>query len=96
MELGWSEEVRWTSGDGTKNDGVVTYPPDFVAGKKYPLVLYIHGGPRSALKVAFSNFAQLFSAQGWGVFEPNYRGSDNLGMPIRRRSGMMPVPGLGG
>lgn len=79
LELGKSEEVRWVGKDGVKNDGVVTYPLDFVRGKKYPLVLYIHGGPRSASKVAFSNYAQTFAAQGWVVFEPNYRGSDNLG-----------------
>ena len=43
------------------------------------MVLYIHGGPRSASKQAFSSRAQLLAAQGWIVFEPNYRGSDNLG-----------------
>jgi dipeptidyl aminopeptidase/acylaminoacyl peptidase len=42
-------------------------------------VLYIHGGPRSASKQSFSARAQLLAAQGWVVFEPNYRGSDNLG-----------------
>jgi dipeptidyl aminopeptidase/acylaminoacyl peptidase len=78
LELGRSETVRWDN-DGFHMDGVVTYPPDFAAGKKYPLVLYVHGGPRSASKQAFSSRAQLLAAQGWVVFEPNYRGSDNLG-----------------
>jgi dipeptidyl aminopeptidase/acylaminoacyl peptidase len=58
---------------------VVTYPTDFTTGRKYPLVLYVHGGPRSASKDAFSSRAQLLAAKGWIVFEPNYRGSDNLG-----------------
>jgi len=79
LELGKSETVQWKGPDGFTNDGVVTYPPDFAANRKYPLVLYIHGGPRSASKAAFSNYAQSFAAQGWVVFEPNYRGSDNLG-----------------
>ena len=79
LELGKSETVRWQGPDGYQNDGVVTYPPDFAPGRKYPLVLYIHGGPRSASKEAFSTYAQSFAAQGWVVFEPNYRGSDNLG-----------------
>ncbi|MBM3760921.1 MAG: S9 family peptidase [Acidobacteria bacterium] len=79
LELGKNETVTWAGPDGFTNDGVVTYPPGFTAGIKYPLVLYIHGGPRSASKVAFSNYAQLFAAQGYVVFEPNYRGSDNLG-----------------
>ncbi|HBY60388.1 MAG TPA: hypothetical protein DEH78_11230 [Solibacterales bacterium] len=79
LELGRTETIRWDGPDGFKNDGVVTYPPGYQPGRKYPLVLYIHGGPRSASKEAFSNYAQLFAAQGWIVFEPNYRGSDNLG-----------------
>jgi dipeptidyl aminopeptidase/acylaminoacyl peptidase len=79
LELGRSERIEWNGPDNFKNDGVLTYPPDFQPGKKYPLVLYIHGGPRSASKQSFSNYAQSFAAQGWLVFEPNYRGSDNLG-----------------
>jgi dipeptidyl aminopeptidase/acylaminoacyl peptidase len=78
VELGRTETVKWDN-DGFHMDGVVTYPPDFASGKKYPLVLYVHGGPRSASKEAFSSRAQLLAAQGWVVFEPNYRGSDNLG-----------------
>jgi dipeptidyl aminopeptidase/acylaminoacyl peptidase len=77
-ELGRTETVKWDN-DGFHMDGVLTYPPDFTSGKKYPLVLYVHGGPRSASKEAFSSRAQLLAAQGWLVFEPNYRGSDNLG-----------------
>ncbi len=79
LELGKSETIRWKGPDGHQNDGVVTYPPGFAPGQKHALVLYIHGGPRSASKQAFSTYAQSFAAQGWVVFEPNYRGSDNLG-----------------
>lgn len=78
LELGRTEPVRWTGADNLPQDGVVTYPPGFVPSRKYPLVLYIHGGPRSASKEIFGR-AQLLAAQGWVVFEPNYRGSDNLG-----------------
>ena len=78
VEMGRTETVEWDC-DKFHMDGVVTYPPDFAAAKKYPLVLYVHGGPRSASKEAFSSRAQLLAAQGWVVFEPNYRGSDNLG-----------------
>ena len=78
LDLGKSETIHWDC-DTFHMDGVVTYPPDFVATKKYPLVLYIHGGPRSASKEAFSSRSQLLAAQEWIVFEPNYRGSDNLG-----------------
>ena len=78
LELGKTETVRWVGADGLKQDGVVTYPPGFDAAKKHPLVLYIHGGPRSASKETFGR-AQLLASRGWVVFEPNYRGSDNLG-----------------
>jgi dipeptidyl aminopeptidase/acylaminoacyl peptidase len=78
LELGRAETVKWKN-DGFDLDGVVTYPPAFDAAKKYPLVLYIHGGPRSASKQSFSPRAQLLAARDWLVFEPNYRGSDNLG-----------------
>jgi dipeptidyl aminopeptidase/acylaminoacyl peptidase len=79
LELGKTESIEWDGPNGLHQDGVVTYPPDFTSGKKYALVLYIHGGPRSASKEAFSARAQLLAANGWVVFEPNYRGSDNLG-----------------
>jgi len=79
LDLGKTETIQWASADGYADDGVLTYPPEFSKVRKYPLVLYIHGGPRSASKEAFSVFAQLIAGQGWLVFEPNYRGSDNLG-----------------
>ena len=79
LELGLTETVEWKGSDNFTNDGVITFPPDFSPSRKWPLVLYIHGGPRSASKEAFSSRAQLLAAQGWIVFEPNYRGSDNGG-----------------
>jgi dipeptidyl aminopeptidase/acylaminoacyl peptidase len=79
MDLGKTETIEWDGPDGFRQDGVVTYPPGFESSRKYPLVLFIHGGPRSTSKEAFSSRAQLMAAQGWIVFEPNYRGSDNRG-----------------
>ena len=58
---------------------MLTYPPDFQPGRKYPLVLVIHGGPRAASLENFGAQAQLFAARGWVIFQPNYRGSDQLG-----------------
>ncbi len=76
---GKMERVTWKSSDGLDEDGVIVYPPDFVASRKYPVVLNIHGGPTSASKTSFNPLAQLMAAEGWLVFMPNYRGSDNLG-----------------
>jgi dipeptidyl aminopeptidase/acylaminoacyl peptidase len=88
LNLGKSEVVTWQSPDkAPKNwmeNGILTYPPSYVPGAKLPLVLYIHGGPTSCSKDTFSVFAQMIAAQGWLVFEPNYRGSDNEGNDFAR------------
>ena len=78
IALGKSEVIGWKN-DNLDENGIVTYPPDFNPSQKYPLVLYIHGGPTAASMMTWSSQAQLYAAQGWIVFQPNYRGSDNLG-----------------
>jgi dipeptidyl aminopeptidase/acylaminoacyl peptidase len=78
LQLGKSQTLTWQS-DGMTNDGELTYPANYVPGKTYPLVLVIHGGPTAASTATFSAQAQLFAGRGYFVFEPNYRGSDNLG-----------------
>jgi dipeptidyl aminopeptidase/acylaminoacyl peptidase len=78
LALGKVEKVEWTQ-DGYRMDGVLTFPPDFAPERAYPLVVYLHGGPRGAAKEMFNERVQLMAAHGWVVFEPNYRGSDNLG-----------------
>ena len=80
-QVAWGkmERVAWKGPDRFDEDGVLVYPPGFVTGAKYPLVLLVHGGPTSALKTSFNTLAQLMAAEGWLVFMPNYRGSDNLG-----------------
>src|SRR5436309_3552438 len=83
-QLGSMERFEWSGPDGFQSDGVVTYPPGFVRGKKYPLVLIIHGGPTAASVRAFSLFSQAVAAHDYIVFSPNYRGSDNLGNAYQR------------
>ena len=78
MTFGKTETIRWEN-DKLKHCGIVTYPANYEKDKKYPLVLVIHGGPNSASVQQFSRLAQIFSNEGYFVFEPNYRGSDNLG-----------------
>ena len=78
LALGTVEPIAW-SFEGYDEDGVVTLPPGYDAAKHYPLVLVIHGGPNSASITSFSSLNQLLAAHGYIVFNPNYRGSDNLG-----------------
>ena len=78
LALGKSETVHWKF-EQFDESGVLTYPPDYVAGSKYPMVLYIHGGPKSASVDTFTPSAQILAGKGWLVFEPNYRGSNSDG-----------------
>jgi len=87
--LGVTRPVTWRTFDGITADGVVTAPPSFdrlrmTRGGRAPLVLYIHGGPTAASTTAYSGFVQVMAAHGWFVFQPNYRGSDNLGLQYAR------------
>ncbi|HTA40280.1 MAG TPA: prolyl oligopeptidase family serine peptidase, partial [Candidatus Acidoferrales bacterium] len=79
-----SSTIKWTSKDGFSPDGVLVTPPNWHKGMRAPLVLFIHGGPTSASNTAFSSFPQVLAAHGWFVFEPNYRGSDNLGLAFAK------------
>ncbi len=79
LTLGKSVSVNWKGFDGMDEDGVLTYPAEYKTGEKYPLILVIHGGPEGASTVQFSYLPQLLSAKGFFVFQPNYRGSINLG-----------------
>ena len=82
MTLGKTETIRWEN-DNFKHCGIVTYPVNYEKGKKYPLILVIHGGPASASLEQFARFPQILANEGYFVFEPNYRGSDNLGAKYR-------------
>ena len=79
LALARTETVTWKGPAGQTLDGVLTYPADYREGRRYPLVLYIHGGPSSASRERFGIVEQAMAAHGWLVFEPNYRGSDNMG-----------------
>jgi dipeptidyl aminopeptidase/acylaminoacyl peptidase len=84
LSLGRREKFEWQGPDKFAEDGVVVYPPGFDRGKKYPLVLVIHGGPRATSTTQFSFLSYLIAARDCVVFEPNYRGSENLGNAYTR------------
>lgn len=84
LDLGRTDTFEWKGPDGFSEDSVVTYPPGFSRGEKCALVLYIHGGPQWASTTDFDFLRQLLASHGYVVFEPNYRGSDNLGNKYQR------------
>ena len=79
LDLGRTESIEWTGPGGFREDGVLTYPVGYEQGRKYPLVLVIHGGPMMSSNMGFQRLAQLLATAGFLVFQPNYRGSTNLG-----------------
>ena len=95
LELGASETIAFPTSLGVKGDAVLTLPPGYTAGRKYPLVVHIHGGPTSASVRQFSRQVQVMAARGWLVLEPNYRGSDNLGLAYQRGVQYDPEEGPG-
>ncbi|MDQ2865874.1 MAG: S9 family peptidase [Candidatus Eremiobacteraeota bacterium] len=78
LDLGAVKPISWTN-EGFDENGTITLPPAYDPAKSYPLVLVIHGGPNSSSSVSFSSLNQLLAAHGYIVFNPNYRGSDNMG-----------------
>jgi dipeptidyl aminopeptidase/acylaminoacyl peptidase len=79
LTLARSETVTWKGPSGRTLDGVVTYPAHYQEGRRYPLVLLVHGGPNSSSRERFNLMPQILASHDWLVFEPNYRGSDSQG-----------------
>ncbi len=77
--LGEVEEIWYPSADGTRIQGWIVKPTDFEAGKKYPLILHIHGGPHAMYNVGFRASFQILAAVGYVVLYPNPRGSSGYG-----------------
>jgi len=90
-QLGAVEDISFKSKDGTEIHGLMVKPPDYGAAKKYPLVVWIHGGPNGQDDhgLPFSTYPlqverQIFAAQGYVVLAINYRGSNGRGAEFTR------------
>jgi dipeptidyl aminopeptidase/acylaminoacyl peptidase len=79
LALGDVEELWFASKDGLKIQGWLVKPVDFQPGRKYPLVLWIHGGPWSMYDVGFNWGYQNFAGLGYAVLYTNPRGSTGYG-----------------
>ncbi len=79
VQLGEAEELWFSSSDGLPVQGWLIRPVDFDPSRKYPLVLWIHGGPWSMYDVGFNWSFQNFAAQGYAVLYTNPRGSTGYG-----------------
>ncbi len=86
--LGKTEAIRWKSKDGMEIEGLLTYPANYEAGKRYPLILNIHGGPTGVFAENFIGRGSVypiavFASQGYAVLRPNPRGSSGYGKEFR-------------
>ena len=79
LNLTAPETIWYKSFDGRRIQAWVQRPPDFEAGKKYPMILDIHGGPHSAYGYVFDHEFQWMAAKGYVVLYPNPRGSTSYG-----------------
>ncbi len=70
------ESFRYQSENGYEMEGYVIKPADYAPGKKYPAVLEIHGGPKSASGAVFFHEYQCLANDGYFVVYTNPRGSD--------------------
>jgi len=79
--LGEQEEITWKSKDGRMVGGVLVRPVGYQPGRRYPLIVAIHGGPASADVLGFNGGygSQVYAGAGYAVLRPNYRGSTNYG-----------------
>jgi len=84
LRLGAVKDIRFKSKDGTEIHGLMVKPPSYVPGRRYPTVLWIHGGPNgqdehSLVLDGYQFEPQMFAAKGFVVLRVNYRGSSGRG-----------------
>jgi dipeptidyl aminopeptidase/acylaminoacyl peptidase len=73
-------EQMWVDGaDGKKVHVFIVKPHNFDAGKKYPLILNVHGGPQSQWMDSFRGDWQVYPGAGYIVAFPNPHGSTGYG-----------------
>ena len=86
--LGETKVIRWKSKDGLEVEGLLTLPVGYEPGKKYPLILNIHGGPTGVFAETFIGRFSIypiaaFASRGYAVLRPNPRGSGGYGKVFR-------------
>ncbi len=84
LQLADVERFSYKSADDWDIDGFVVKPIGWQAGKKYPLILNIHGGPAAMYGVDWFHEFQVYAAKGYAVLFTNPRGSTGYGQRFER------------
>ena len=78
------ERVPFKGADGWDVDGFLMKPVSWEPGKKYPMVLTVHGGPAGMYGFDWYHEFQVYASRGWAVFFTNPRGSTGYGEKFER------------
>ena len=78
-KLAKMEPFTYTARDGLKLHGYITLPPNYKKGTKIPFILHPHGGPNARDYWGYNPEVQFYASRGYGVIQPNYRGSTGHG-----------------
>jgi dipeptidyl aminopeptidase/acylaminoacyl peptidase len=81
--LAQPEVVHYKSKDGLEIAAILYKPLNYSADKKYPAVLWIHGGPEGQDSLGWDPWALYLAQHGYVVLTPNYRGSSGYGEKFR-------------
>lgn len=84
--LGAMRPVSYPASDGTMIPAYLTLPPGST-GKGLPAIVLPHGGPSARDEWGFDWLVQFFTARGYAVLQPNYRGSSGYGEAWYGRNG---------
>lgn len=79
LQLAPAEDISFKSKDGTEIGALLTKPLGYVAGRRYPTLVRLHGGPTAQDAHSFNFERQIFAANGYAVLNVNYRGSSGRG-----------------
>jgi dipeptidyl aminopeptidase/acylaminoacyl peptidase len=91
LTLGSVEDIAFKSGGGIEVHGQMVKPPDYTPGRRYPTILWIHGGPNGQddHSLELSGYGpplerQFFATHGYVVLAINYRGGTGRGAQYAR------------
>ncbi|MGB7370652.1 alpha/beta hydrolase family protein [Erythrobacter sp.] len=86
QSMGAMQPVSYPAADGTQIPAYLTLPPG-AAGEDLPAIVLPHGGPAARDYWGFDWLVQFFTARGYAVLQPNYRGSAGYGEAWFGRNG---------